>query len=180
MILKGCRYKKKRYETFVPALIRVYARDLLGNKQIKGAVENENRPTLQKGLVEVKILLESREEHKRFLYTLFGLDQSWSRAGKGAVFDIALKGLKLALATLPFGLGIAAEAGLGIAQGLWKRTRGAAAASVLGGLAEAGGPWREMFVEEEGFFCYPLEREKRLETGTSVPLYQKKFCPRIG
>src|SRR3989441_13254517 len=49
-------------------------------------------------------------------------------------FDIALKGLKLALATLPSGLAIAAEAGLGIAQGLWKRTRGDATASVLGDL----------------------------------------------
>jgi len=180
MILKGCRYKKKRYETFVPALIRVYARDLLGNKQIKGAVENENRPTLQKGLVEVKILLESREEHKRFLYTLFGLDQSWSRAGKGAVFDIALKGLKLALATLPFGLGIAAEAGLGIAQGLWKRTRGDATASVLGGLAEAGGHWREMSEEEQRFFCYRLEREKGLEPDTTFPFYRNYFDPGSG
>ena len=106
-----------------------------------------------------------------------GLDSSWFTATKGLGFETAMHVLKESLkAFLPFGSEIIALAGLGIAQGLWRRARGEKA-SVLGGLAEAGNLWKKMSEEEQRFLCYRLERVRKLEPDTVFTSLQNLFDP---
>src|SRR5437016_6179015 len=177
LILKGARYEQRGYETFVPPLIRVHAEALCQNRNIEEAIARKDTQTLREGFEQVKGLLKKREEETSFLHTVFGLDSSWFTATKGLGFETAMHVLKESLkAFLPFGSEIIALAGLGIAQGLWRRARGEKA-SVLGGLAEAGNLWKKMSEEEQRFLCYRLERVRKLEPDTVFTSLQNLFDP---
>src|SRR5712691_611866 len=177
MILNGTRYKQRGYETFIPPLIRVHAEVLCKNRSIEGAITRKDPQMVKEGFAQVRGLLEKRNEEASFLHTVFGLDSSWFGATKGLGFETAMHVLKETLkAVLPFGSEILALAGLGIAQGLWRRARGEKA-SVLEGLAEAGDLWKKMSEEEKRFLCYRLERARKLEPDTIFNSLQDLFDP---
>ncbi|TLZ60411.1 MAG: tetratricopeptide repeat protein [Methanobacteriota archaeon] len=176
-ILNGTRYKQRGYETFVPPLIRVCAELLCKNNRIERAIAGKNQHMLKEGFGEVRRTLENKKEHTVFLQTLFGLDSSWFAAVGGLAFEGAMHALKETLkAVLPFGSEIVALAGLGIAQGLWRRARGEKA-SVLGGLVEAGNHWKTLSEEERRFFGYRLERARKLEPDTAFMSLEGLFYP---
>src|SRR5712691_2479158 len=177
MILKGTRYEQRGYETFVPPLIRVHAEVLCKNRSIEAAIARKDPQMVKEGFAQVRGLLERRNEETSFLHTVFGLDSSWFAATKGLGFETAMHVVKETLkAVLPFGSEILALAGLGIAQGLWRRAKGGKA-SVLEGLAVAGNLWKKMSEEEQRFLCYRLERARKLEPDTTFISLQNLFDP---